>query len=280
MKRQIIGMSVLMTLSLALATMLSACGSEPGAGATTTTSTTAARAEILTIEQALLAERGSTILVQGALVAPSGGAVSQMVLASVLLESYPPQAGGASLILKGLDLEDLVGLSSTSEQPDMAQVTWSDYWMVLKGVIKDGVLDVRETPRIVTATAAGATVRFSPVSEPIVSGDTVWWAFDVKNSGSTALQLRFSSGQHVEVVLAQSGVEKYRWSSGKAFTQAIEDVTIQPGKMWSAVVNDTIAVPAGEYDLTATITSWVSGTGTGDSPESSLPQLTTTIRVN
>jgi len=274
-------MSVMVTVSVSLAAMLSGCGSEPGASATTTTSTTTARAEILTIEQALLAERGSTILVQGALVAPSGAAtVSQMVLASVLLESYPPQAGGATLILKGLDLEDLVGLSSTSEQPDVAQVTWSDYWMVLKGVITDGVLDVRETPRIVTATAAGAILRFSPVSEPIMSGDPVWWAFDVKNQGSTPLQLKFASGQHVEVVLAQSGVEKYRWSSGKAFTQAIEDVTIQPGKMWSAVVNDTIAVPAGEYDLTATITSWVSGTGTGDSPESSLPQLTTTIRVN
>jgi len=51
------------------------------------------------------------------------------------------------------------------------------------------------------------------------------------------------------VVLAQGGVEKYRWSAGKAFTQAVEDVTIQPGKKWSTAVNDTIAVPAGEYDL-------------------------------
>jgi hypothetical protein len=279
MRRLAIGMSVMMTVAVTLAAMLSGCGSEPGAGATTTTSTTTAQAEILTIEQALLAERGSTILVQGALVAPTAD-VPQMVLASALLESYPPQAGGATLILRGLELEDLVGLSSTSEQPDVTQVAWSDYWMVLKGVITDGVLDVRETPRIVTATAAGAIVRFSPVSEPIMSGDPVWWAFDVKNPGSTPLQLKFASGQHVEVVLAQDGVEKYRWSSGKAFTQAIEDVTIQPGKMWSAVVNDTIAVPAGEYDLTATITAGVSGTGTGDSPGSALPPLTTTIRVN
>jgi hypothetical protein len=278
MKRLLVGAATMLTASLVLAVVLSGCGVEQGAGATTTT-TTGPSAGIITIEQALLAERGSTILARGALVAPNGGDVSQMVLASVLLESYPPQAGGATLGLAGLDLEDLVGLSSTGDQPDMAQVTWSDYWMVLGGVIKDGVLEVQQTPRVVTSTVSGATVRFSPVSEPIASGETAWWAFDVRNPGSTPLQLNFSNGQRAEVVLAQGGVEKYRWSAGKGFTEALENVTIQPGKTWSTVINDIIAVPPGDYDLTATITAGMSGAETGNSPGNALPQLSTTIRV-
>ena len=262
---------------LALAVFVPGCGSSQGEDTTTTGA--GQGPQVLTIEEALLAERGSTVDVRGALVAPNGGSVSEMVLASVLLESYPPQAAGATLRLSGLDLEDLVGLSSTSDGSGLAQVWWSDYWMVLGGVIKDGLLEVQQTPRIVTATAAGVTVRFSPVAEPMVSGDTVWWAFDLRNQGSTPMELQFSSGQHAEIVLAQDGVEKYRWSGGRAFTQAIENVTIKPGETWPVVVNDSLTVPPGDYDLTATITAGVGGEGSGYSPGAALPPLTTTVRV-
>jgi hypothetical protein len=277
MRRLFLDASIAMAVVLILATAMFGCGSGQGAGSTTTSA--GAGGGVLTIEQALLAERGSAISVRGMLLAPSGD-VSQMVLSSVLLESYPPQAGGATIGLKGLDLEDLVGLSSTSDRPELTQATWSDYSLVLGGVVKDGVFEVHDIPRVVEGTAVGASVRFSPVSEPISSGDTVWWAFDVGNPGSTPLQLKFASGQHVEVVLTQGGVEKYRWSAGKAFTQHVEDVTIQPGKKWCTAVSDTLAVPAGEYDLTATVTADVAGTETGNSPGNALPQLTTTIRVN
>jgi hypothetical protein len=278
MRRLIIGVSLAMAVSLIPAATIAGCGSGQGAGSTTTSA--AASGAVLTIGQALLAERGSTISVRGSLLAPGTGDVPQMVLSSALLESYPPQAGGATIGLKGLDLEDLVGLNSSSDRPDLAQATWSEYSIVLGGVIKDGVLEVHAIPRVVEGTAVGAAVRFSPVSEPMASGNTVWWAFDVRNPGSTPLQLKFASGQHVEVVLAQGGVEKYRWSAGKGFTQAVEDVTIQPGKKWATAVNYTIALPAGEYDLTATVTADVAGTETGNSPGNALPQLTTTIRVN
>lgn len=270
--------SSLVAAVLFAAGLFSGCGAGQGGNATTSSDRT--NSEVLTIEQALLAERGTKAKVRGALLAPAGGAVSQMVLASVLLESYPPQAGGATVGLRGLDLEDLVGLSSTSDHPELAQVVWSDYWMVLGGVIKDGSLEVQETPRIVASTVAGATVRFSPVSEPIASGDTVRWAFDVKNSGSTPLQLNFSSGQHADVVLSQNGVEKYRWSAGKVFTEAVENIMLQPGQVWPTVVNDTFEVPPGDYDLTATVTADISGGSTGNSPGNSLPQLVTTITVH
>lgn len=226
---------------------------------------------VLTIEQALAADPGQLIKVQGTVVATG----TEVVLASLLLESYPPQAGGATLPVKDLDLEELVGLSSTAGQPELAQVTWSDYWVVLEGVINDGVLDVQKTPRVVEATSGEVRVRFSPVSEPLVAGDQVWWAFDVKNVGMTPLDLTFSSGQRGDVILTQDGMEEYRWSAGKAFTEAIETVTIKPGIALSIVLNDKVQVAPGEYDLTATITA-------AAGPENALaalPELRTAVTV-
>jgi len=247
-------------------------GSGQGSGSTTTS---AAQSDVLSIEEALLAKSGSTIRVRGSLVASGSGPEAQMVLASALAESYPPQAGGATLELVGLDLEDLVGLSSTADRPEVAPVTWSDYWMVLGGVIRDGVLEVRQTPRVASAEGSGVTVRFSPVSEPIASGDTAWWAFDLRNDGDKPLKISFSSSQQADVVLAQNGVEKYRWSAGKGFTENVVEVTIEPGKRWSTVLNDTLGVPSGDYELAAIIT-----VGVIDGSPTQLPQVTTTIHVD
>jgi hypothetical protein len=182
--------------------LLGACGAQaPGDG---TTTPTAGEPAVLTLEQALAAKPGQVIRVQGAIVATGTGAATEVVLASVLLESYPPQAGGATLPVKGLDLESLVGLSSTADQPELAQVAW--YWLTLEGVMVDGALKVQKGPRVVEATGSGMRVRFSPVSEPLVAGGAVWWAFDVKNTETMPLNLIFSSGQKGEVILAQSGV--------------------------------------------------------------------------
>ena len=276
MRRLVVGTISTLSVFLVAVTVLTACGSENGAIETTTT-TTGSEAVVLSIEEALKADPGSTILVEGALVAPRGSSATQMVLASALLESYPPQAGGATVALAGLNLDDLVGLTSTSDQPDLAQVTWSDYWFVLGGVIDDGVLRVQTVPRVVTAAAADARVRFSPVSEPVKSGDTVWWAFDIQNEGSTVLRLTFSSGQRGEVLLAQGGLERYRWSEGMAFTQAIEEVTVAPGETWSVVLNGSLTVPPGDYDLTATIVAGIGADGGGQT--TTLPPIMTTIRV-
>jgi len=247
---------------------LAGCGTaEPGDG----------DGPMLTIEQALVAGAGKLIKVQGAVVA-SG---TEVVLASVLRESYPPQAGGAILPVKGLDLESLVGLTSTADQPELAQVTWSDYWVVLEGVVTDGVLQVRKTPRVIEISSAGMRVRFSPVSEPLAAGETLWWAFDVKNTEAMPLDLMFSSGQRGEVVLSQNGVEQYRWSADRAFTEAIETVALDPGKGLSVVLNDTARVTPGEYEVTATITASVGPAGGPGSPGSEIPlaELKTVVTV-
>ena len=227
--------------------------------------------------------RGGSIRVSGAVVATGG----HVILASVLRESYPPQAGGATLPVTGLNLDALVGLNSTSDRPDLAQATWSDYWVVLEGVVAGGVLEVQKTPRVIESASTEKRVRFSPVSEPLVAGEALWWAFDVKNTEAIPLDLIFSSGQRGEVVLTQSGVEKYRWSAGKAFTEAIQSVPLEPGKALTVVLNDTARVAPGEYELTARVTASVGPAGGPDTPGSGtpgsgipLPELKTTITVH
>lgn len=95
------------------------------------------------------------------------------------------------------------------------------------------------------------------------------------------LDLIFSSGQRGEVVLAQSGVEKYRWSADKAFTEAIETVALEPAKAYPFVLNDTARVVPGEYELTATVAASVGPAGGFGRPGSGipLPEIKTTITV-
>jgi hypothetical protein len=158
----------------------------------------------------------------------------------------------------------------------MATVTWSDYWVVLEGVVKEGVLEVKDAPRLVESTLGEAHLRFSPVTEPLKSGTTVWWAVDVENTGSEPLVLTFTSGQRADVVLSRDGVEVYRWSEGRIFTEAIETLTLGPGEVLPIVMNDHLPpLQSGDYDLVATITAAVGPHGTG--PQ--LPALAMTVGV-
>ena len=47
------------------------------------------------------------------------------------------------------------------------------------------------------------------------------------------------------MVLSQDGVEKYRWSEGLLFTEAIKTVALQPGEVYPVAIYDTLDVPAG-----------------------------------
>jgi hypothetical protein len=269
-RRRTVLFASLLALILAVAILpvaAAGCGEdEPSAG----------DGAVLTIEQALATEPGEPIKVTGTIVATGSGADAKIVLASALLESYPPQAGGATLPVTGLDLTSLVGLSSTAGQPDMAPVSWSEYPVVLEGVMNNGVLEVQGTPRMAEATSGDVRVRFSPVSEPLPAGaGTVWWAFDLQNMGSAPVALTFSSGQRADVVLSQDGVEKYRWSRGKAFTEAIETFTGEPGQVFPIVLNDQFAVEPGQYDLVATVTATVGPEGAAQP----LPELTMQVTV-
>jgi hypothetical protein len=59
-------------------------------------------------------------------------------LCAALAESFPPQCGGGSISVVGLDLETLDGLTTERD------VTWSDLPIRVEGVLADGTLTVDE----------------------------------------------------------------------------------------------------------------------------------------
>lgn len=86
----------------------------------------------ITIKQALRANPSEPVLVRGALIV-SGGTAR---LCYAILESYPPQCGGPSLVVRGLDLDTVGELTSANG------VTWSDREVRLRGTVADGTLTV------------------------------------------------------------------------------------------------------------------------------------------
>ena len=59
-------------------------------------------------------------------------------LCAALAESFPPQCGGGSISVVGLDLDSLDGLTTEGD------VTWSDLPIEVEGVLADGTLTVDE----------------------------------------------------------------------------------------------------------------------------------------
>lgn len=133
-------MPLLAALVVFLAVALAACGGSTGSG-TTANGSAPAPGKSLSIAEALASTAEGPLLVEGFLVAPGGGEVR---LCSALAESYPPQCGGPSLVVVGLDLSTIEGLVSTS-QPDLAQVSWTETAIVILGELEDGVLTVSAT---------------------------------------------------------------------------------------------------------------------------------------
>jgi hypothetical protein len=112
-------------LLLALLTVgIAACGSGPDSGAPGNSA--------ITVKQALTAKPSETVLVRGALIVPGG----TTRLCYAILESYPPQCGGPSFLVRGLDLNTVGELTSANG------VTWSDREVRLRGTVTDGTLTV------------------------------------------------------------------------------------------------------------------------------------------
>jgi hypothetical protein len=88
----------------------------------------------VSIEEALGAGSDEVQLVSGNLLALG----EEIRLCSALAESFPPQCGGASLLVDGLSLGDVDGLVTEGE------VSWTDRPVELLGVVADGTLMVSE----------------------------------------------------------------------------------------------------------------------------------------
>jgi hypothetical protein len=92
----------------------------------------------LTIEEALASPPDSLVTVTGFVIASEGQPVR---LCSALLESYPPQCGEPSLVVEGLDLESVPGITRPDD-PQYAHTAWTDAQVPLTGEIADGVLAI------------------------------------------------------------------------------------------------------------------------------------------
>lgn len=137
------------------------------------TDTPAGVANELPIAEAVERPEGTAVRVQGFLVADS---VGQMKLCSVLLESYPPQCGGPSLDVDGLDPSDVPDLETH------AGIIWSRGFIELTGTVQGGglVSTRRETG---SESQIGCTLQ---AEETYTLGDPVTLEFHLHNQGDRA----------------------------------------------------------------------------------------------
>jgi hypothetical protein len=115
-------------LLLALAAaVLAGCGSDGSdAGGGT--------ADPLSVEQALSSDQQGEIVVEGILFAEG----ESVRLCDAIAESYPPQCGGASIRVEGLQLDDVHGLATEGD------MSWTEHAIRVLGVVAGETLAVRE----------------------------------------------------------------------------------------------------------------------------------------
>jgi hypothetical protein len=63
----------------------------------------------------------------------------------------------------------------------------------------------------------------------VVTDDTVECVFIIQNTGTDPVELDFRTGMVADVAVSEEGVEVWRWSDGRMFTQALETETLAPG---------------------------------------------------
>ncbi len=236
--------------ALVLVLVAAACsdGDAPASSSTVPNGVQGSWTRPLPIAGASAAPVGTDLFVAGAVFDTGTGPV----LCEAVLESFPPQCGGTRLVLSGVSTGDFVGLSSTELQPDLAQVVWSDYSAVVRGVVTDLGIEVTELPPVAQRTEAGLVLRFSRVPPTPVADGQVWWLFDVRNDSAEFIDVLMSSGLRADVTLIEvagdQGRNVYQWSDDKVFTQALENVTLPPGASFGIVLSDVLGVDPGEYE--------------------------------
>ena len=99
------------------------------------------------------------------------------------------------------------------------------------------------------------SVRLEVSPRPPRSGGPVRWTFSVTNRGDETRTLTFASEQAGEVVLEAVGVERYRWSRGRAFIQMVSERELDAGETWSFSLDDVLHVEPGRYSLVASVTA-------------------------
>lgn len=136
---------------LAVTVLLAACGDATADEPTTTIPSVTtippggARANVgdpISVEEALQADPTRLVLVEGYLFVLEDGTV---VLADAILESYPPQPGGATIVVEGFSTEGM-DLEMAPTDSGLATVKWTNQPFGLLGSVQDGVLVYFDDP--------------------------------------------------------------------------------------------------------------------------------------
>jgi len=130
---------------LATALLLATCGDATADEPPTTVPPGGGRANVgdpISVAEALQADPTALVLVEGYLFVLEDGTV---MLADAILESYPPQPGGATIAVEGFSTE---GMALEQAPPDsgLAKTRWTNEPYGLLGFVQDGVLVYFDDP--------------------------------------------------------------------------------------------------------------------------------------
>lgn len=83
-----------------------------------------------------------------------------------------------------------------------------------------------------------------------VTDTAVEFTFTVTNADTEPVDLEFRSGKAADIAVSEDDRERWRWSEGKLFTQALQTETLAPGESFlqEGVWQDP---PPGEYTAEA-----------------------------
>jgi hypothetical protein len=106
-------------------------------------------------------------------------------------------------------------------------------------------------------TSSGDLKLSVAFDEPLRSGHGVTWHVSVENPTTVPRTLRFSSGKEADVTLQRGGgVEVYRWSGSRFFSQALRQLDVGPGETEKFTLKEeTLSVPIGDYELWVSLAS-------------------------
>lgn len=132
---------------MAAALPLAACGTAAADQSTTTEphgdDARVAVGAPISVGAALASDGSAPVLVSGYLFVLEDATV---LLADAILESYPPQPGGATIVVEGFSVEGMAGLQQAPSDSGLAQTQWTDAPVEILGTVVGGVLVYYDSP--------------------------------------------------------------------------------------------------------------------------------------
>lgn len=101
---------------------------------------------------------------------------------------------------------------------------------------------------------AGDGIRFTVDVPDRIETSAAVWVLEVENRSRESVTLTFPTGQRGDVELERSDEVAHRWSDGRFFTQAVEEIAVEPGDTVTfELADDLSSVEPGFYTLRASL---------------------------